>query len=260
MKAVIMMALVSVLPSTASALSCADGPYFNLPEDGATAVPLNAQLSIWHSSFGGDDPMLRLVEKDTGIERALSVSKVEDSGGLIHFVPDELLSANTSYSVEMVRTGVESHSYFNFETGDAVDEEAPTVPLLNEVTLRENNDGQWGQTDSVSVEVSQADEVVYYQFEVADNAEFGGSEFSSIFVMDDGVTAMIGHDLCVTTLQRDAMDVDYVRLVAIDLAGNKSAVSEFAEPKGCSALGLGSVGWLGLGVLPVLFGRRRGSE
>ena len=53
-------------------------------------------------------------------------------------------------------------------------------------------------------------------------------------------------------------DIEYVRLVAIDLAGNRSAVSEYAEPKGCSAVGLGGVGWLGLGVLPVLFGRRRG--
>ena len=258
MKAVVMMLLASVVPSTAFALSCAEGPYFNLPEDGATAVPLNAQLSVWRSSFGGDEPMLRLVEQASGVELSLSMSLVDDSGGLLHFVPEENLSANTVYLVERVFENRDPEPYFQFETDDSVDEEAPASPIIQEVTVREDKDGHWGPTDSVNVVFEHPSDIVFYQFEMADNASFENAELSSIFATNDGTSAHVGHDLCVDTLRRDAMDVEYVRLVAIDLAGNRSAVSEYAEPKGCSALGLGGVGWLGLGVLPVLFGRRRG--
>ena len=249
--------LLSLVPSAAHALSCADGPYASVPKDGSSEVPLNARVAVWYSFSTPDELPLHLINNATGEEVPTSTSDIEDSGGVFLLVPDSPLDTDTSYSVTVTRGDTlasEGTQVTQFTTGSQIDEDSPSQPIISAVSKSEDNT-DWGPTDSVNATVKGANEVVYYRMEVADNEDFIQSESSTMYAWDGIIS--VGHGLCTTTLTREAMSVKQVRLIAIDLAGNESIVSESAKSMGCSAVGLSGVSWLGLGLLPIFMRRRR---
>ena len=95
--------LLSLVPSAAHALSCADGPYASVPKDGSAEVPLNARVAVWYSFSTPDELPLHLINNATGEEVPTSTSDIEDSGGVFLLVPDSPLDTDTSYSVTVTR-------------------------------------------------------------------------------------------------------------------------------------------------------------
>jgi len=243
-------------PASAWALSCASGPYHSIPKADSVDVPTNAKVTIWYAYDVPVEGMVRLVEADSGEEVEWTMGSFEDAGGGFTFTPNALLKANTSYSVEVGQDSDNAWEFFRFETGSETDETEPATPDVLHMK-KEKNNSYWGQTNLVITEVEvQEEENLYYRVEVSDNASFEGAEVSTTFAYDQTVT--LGQGLCNNSLNMSAQDVDFVRLTAIDQAGNESLVSEVGEARGCSSVGAAGMGvWASFALFPVLLGRRR---
>ena len=264
MKTLISTLFLSTLISTSAyGLSCDDGPSVSVPKNGATDVPVNTQVIVWYSLNTPEEPSLAIVNKTSGEVVESTITAIEDSGGALAFVPNEDLPANTTFYVtrEVERTLAGDYTPFaTFETGDAVDEVAPISPNIIELT-KDHENGPWGTAENVTAVLSidsdsQADDVLYYRMELADNPDFIDSEFSTIYGTSDS-TVVVGSGPCFNTLDREALSVKHVRITAIDMAGNESQVSESAKATGCSSIGVAGMGWLGLSLLPLVIRRRR---
>lgn len=251
----VLFALGCLAPASASALSCVSGPYFSVPAADSVDVPTNVKLALWYADQNPDDVPVRLIESGTDEEMDLTIVPIGDSGGGYSFIPETSLKPGTSYSLE-ISYGNDTYSkYIEFETGETADELAPASPNLLSIETGQQ-DTEWGNTDWVRTDVGESAEEVYYRVEVADNASFANSETSTVYYYGERVS--VGKGLCERTLTMDATDVQFVRMTAIDRAGNESVVSEIGEPMGCSSIGAAKMaGWMSLAMLPVLLGRFR---
>ena len=248
------LSFVCLMPASAHALSCVSGPYAVFPSTDTLDVPLNAQIVVWYSGLTMEDVPLQLVEVSVVEVVPVSFELVEGSGAAVRMIPDEPLGPDVMYRVEALWPDSVPQMISLFVTGESADTTAPNAPGILSVE-RGEADGEWGPTDFVRTEVNPANELVYYRVEVSSDKAFAESEFSTVMTHEEAVK--IGHNLCENTLQMPAMDVKLVRLTAIDMAGNESANSEAGKTGGCSVIGASGLGWLGFGVIPLVFGRRR---
>jgi hypothetical protein len=248
-----LLSFVCLMPASAHALSCVSGPYAVFPSD-TLDVPLNAQIVVWYSGLTVEDVPLQLVEVYRAKVVPVSLESVEDSGAAVRMIPDEPLKPDLMYRIEALWPDRVPQAISLFNTGESADTTAPKAPGILSVE-RGEADGEWGPTDFVRTEVNPAKELVYYRVEVSSDEAFTESEFSTVMTHEEAVK--IGHNLCENTLQMPAMDVRFVRLTAIDMAGNESVNSQVGKTGGCSVIGASGLGWLGFGVIPLVFGRRR---
>lgn len=257
LKQVILLGVGCMAWTSASALSCAQGPVASMPQDGATAVPVNGVIAVWHSMESPEGYAPRLMEVVSGETVPVQTELVEDSGDMARYIPQQALKPNTEYAFHLDRNDEGDQAFMAFTTGDVRDDVAPDRPLLGGVKRSHEPDGDWGPVSAVDIDLTPADEPVYYRVELSTGDTFENAEASTVMARPDGTLVSVDRGMCAFTFDMDAMDVAQVRVMAIDLAGNASEVSEPAVARGCSSLGLVGVGWLGLGVFPVLLGRKR---
>ena len=178
---------------------------------------------------------------------------------MARYSPQEELQPNTAYALYMDRNDERDDAFIVFTTGDVRDDVAPQRPIVGAVTRSYGEQNNWdiGPMSAVDIGLTPADEPVYYRVELSAGDTFENAEASTVLARPDGTLVSVSRGQCTYTFEMDAMEVTQVRVTAIDLAGNASEVSEPAVARGCSSLGLVGVGWLGLGVIPVLLGRKR---
>lgn len=267
MKSIVtLITLACFLPTGAWATTCASGPYASAPGDGASAVPINAQIVIWSTYSQFDASSVQIVAT-SGEVIETDFEAIQDNGQAFKLSPLSVLEANSEYVIE-VSDGNDDWVFSTFETGADEDTTAPDMPTM--AALTKGEDTNWFQPFSwITVEVDPADEAVYYRVESSADDTFDRSEFATVLAGNEGVVVTTGP--CGDTLAMDADDVGNVRLVAIDLAGNesaptesksaptesKSAPTESSRVSGCSSVGLAGLGWFGLSVIPLLARRRK---
>ncbi len=99
------------------------------PPDGASDVPLNAR--IWGESYSGRTRLIGPAGEVESEQRYFPLAGPVGSGlSLPVLVPSEPLLPRTQYRVE---DEVRPEEYRQFATGDAIDEDAPALPVLASV-------------------------------------------------------------------------------------------------------------------------------
>jgi hypothetical protein len=257
MRVLVLLAALA-LPLPASALSCAWGPTEFFPVDGATHVPTNVVVRV--VVFGeptGEEAALFLVDA-AGAEvpwtRAV-VSEGEAGSSVWSFTPDEPLVASERYQI--VRSTVDSPSAFvTFTTGAGPDTTPPDAPMIEEIR-RDTGLNEWGSWHHHDIRLAQPGEPIFARVEVSDNPDFSGSRVVEAAVFHDGDSfrTVVGNGLCGGELDLSRSD-KFVRVSAIDRAGNVSATADEDRARGCSTLAT-PTGWAPTLLLALLALRRR---
>ncbi|MFT7518457.1 MAG: hypothetical protein ACI9MC_000588 [Kiritimatiellia bacterium] len=244
------------LPMPALALSCLDrGVTSSLPERDAEQVPSNAIISL--QTLGSPiDVHLQAVGAQDPIDAALS-REDQGSGQLIVLDPTLDLPAGQYEVVVNWENDETWQENVQFTVVDAQDDHAPAAPTVLSTDHRVRND-VWGRWESFRVELSDADEPVRFELELADNPEFTDSNFRAAFYSDFSLwDSPCDSDPLAASRAKNT----WIRVRAIDIAGNSSAKQDVEPMGGCSSLaapiGGGSVLILALGLLGV---RRRRSS
>ena len=129
---------------------------------------------------------------------------------------------------------------------------APAAPTLVQ-TEREVGEDEWGTWDFLNIQLSPAEESVYYRIESSTDESF--SSPNTVYRAD---WISIGYGHCSITHSSEDLDqVTHLRITAIDLAGNESEPAIFevdtsieeetenpapedSSKVGCASLGSGS--------------------
>ena len=213
-KIVMMFGLGCFATSNAFALSCAQGPVASMPQDGATAVPVNGVIAVWHSMERPEGFAPRLIEVMSGETVPVQTELVEDSGDMARYIPQQVLNPNTEYAFHLDRNDEGDQAFMVFTTGDARDDVAPQQPIVGAVTRVHNEDGEWGPVSAVDIDLTPANEPVYYRVELSAGDTFEDAEASTVMagLMEP---CFCGPGMCLFTFDMDAMDVAQVRVTLI---------------------------------------------
>lgn len=247
MRTAALVALSLSVVSPAHALDCAWGSVAQFPGSDAVDVPTNVVLRQILLSADAADAAPVLTDA-SGAEVPIEVElHAQGSETLVTLRPEAPLAAESTFSLsdasEVLRP-------ISFTTGTAADEEPPELPAVLS-SRREQSESDWGPTDGVEIELGAASEPVFYRLDLS--SRDSGDRLGSVFTppLDD---AGSGHVFAGTSLCSDTGALDgavNVAVIAIDLAGNESAVAAVeVRSGGCSSVGA-PVG-LGVGLLGLL--------
>jgi MYXO-CTERM domain-containing protein len=246
-----------LLPSQAFALSCLWGfEGATSPPSGAVDVPVNTRVVAGY--VGLEDPVVALWDEDgNAIDVSFEDTRVAGAGHVV-LVPVQPLAPNASYQVVHLNTfgdgTTEQFVFSTFETGDRVDDEAPTTAGLLDVDRQRGSD-EWGKTDGYSLTLPDpaSEGAAHHEIEVTD--------------VDGTVTTHVAHfgrfflgeGICVHTLKMESAGYD-LRVRAVDNAGNASEWVAWDKQLsgGCSSTGAGASTLLGLLGLGLVRRRREG--
>ena len=201
------------------------GPYHSVPGDGAVDVPINARVAVWYALATPDEVPVRLIETATGTAVSVTVETVEDSGGVTLFHPVEGLAAHTAYTVEFTHASGEVLAFSSFETGGCEDTTAPAAPKVTGVE-QGTTEFEGGEADWVHGHLSISDPDIYHRVEIAKDASFADAEV--VTVRSNNGQVSLSSDSCVGEVMTHPHDVNAMRVVAIDMAGNESVRSNTA--------------------------------
>ena len=240
---------------------CAPGPQGSIPVDGSVDVPTNTQLAVWYVSDTPDTSPLRLIETETGEEVSVWIESVDDAGGLFLFHPDIPLQAQTSYTLE----GSEFRPFASFETGLGTD---TTPPEPSQITCAEHGttENEGGIFDWISGQLAVTESEVYHRVEWSTDKHFSPLEVATL--QTHHRQAKWSTESC-GVMETHPHDLKFMRVIAIDLAGNESSQSNPLKVKSCAnadsdhsartcGFMLGNpLHWAWLCIIPVLRSRSR---
>jgi hypothetical protein len=213
---------------------------------------------------------LVLSDRATGESVAGELTRHEQgSDVLLEFTPTGGLSARSEYDIVATQPwSVEPEVIASFQTGDSVDETAPTGGAVEETdftrpdrafgAMSSCGPGGWSLELFPSARVDDSDTL----FEVVVAYEEDFSDARSFLFLDEAQSFSVGHGVCWSNMpELDGGDRLFVKSRAVDLAGNVGPwhISEgSARVGGCSTLAASTLGSF-LCVLPALAIRRRRS-
>lgn len=119
-------------------------PYLGGPEDGATAVPTNAVITVHWAMWSPPESDVFRVRSPDGSDVAATVERVGSWGtteiatSTFRIAPAAELAPTTTYEVEWF-DGTVVESVGSFTTGGGRDDEAPAAPAIEEVILGERH-------------------------------------------------------------------------------------------------------------------------
>lgn len=259
MSLVALLAL-SLVPQ-AEALSCLEGPDAPLPADGAVDVPTDVQVRVAMHWADTDTYSLHLLD-ELGQEVAATLEMVENPGSsdLAWVRPDAELSPNSSYSLHagMNEQIWDDWALTTFTTGSAAQSDSPEAPAVLSVE-RDRGTDIWGSWDWLRIEVDSAAPASFL-IEVATDETFSDARQAHVTEWNGGegeLELLVGDGLCGGNMP--LLDGErWVRVAAVDYAGNISDFAAAEAPAGCSSAGGPASGLAGvLGFFLVALGRRR---
>jgi hypothetical protein len=248
---------------SALALDCDFSSFHDtLPVDGATEVPLNGRVSVVAADV---DNSVELWSSDGVTQVDIALQQVDLGGGkyLNELTPSEALVANTAYEVRLFEDAI-LFATRTFTTGTTEDHESPTNTSFVDVRQQVETD-EWGDWAEFAIDLEPSIDAspFWYEVELASDASFVGS-WTRFSVRPEGARFFDG-PCSVDPAALLSAEATHVRVRAVDVAGNASAVVDHApapdpvpsvEPSpGCSVLPARVAG-LGL-LLPVIGLRRR---
>ena len=268
-----LLTLLVIQPS--HALSCLEASLSPLsPAADSADVPLNAVPTFSMLSYqdvasriDAGDYRFRLID-DAGDTIDTELITVDDVGShTFSLAPADGLAPQTGYTVEWSTDGGESWSESSsFTTGLSEDDTPPSHPTPGTLSQTEETSewGLWAQL-SVAVDVESTDSSdIWYRVELS-----GDEDFSDPVVRGAPADQIVFYD---NPCESDAAalldpETSWVRLTAIDAAGNESdtVVGEAADPDGgtgCASLGTLQLDALALslGLVGLLWRTRRSDE
>ena len=245
----LLLAYTLFFAQDAHALSCEHGvTKLNIAHH-AMDVPRNVIPSIWYngSSYEREPVLLRIA----GTQEEIDVTVVETHiNGLVQLHPSELLLANVTY--ELYRPQY-MDNLRSFTTSEEIDISPTDPPEIIDATRNDGFD-MWGSWKWIIVEVAPVSEPVFFAVEVSKTEDFAESEIT--YVDDQDWEFPLGKGQCAATIETPAKDVKWIKVRAIDRAGN---ISETLAPyqKGCNTTTNPISFLLGLLAAPIFAFRRR---
>ncbi|MFT4974295.1 MAG: hypothetical protein ACI8S6_000177 [Myxococcota bacterium] len=246
------------LTPTAEALSCIEGAGDAFPSDSAVGVSLDVIPRISLYGLAEVTQELVIIDEAAGTLVPFTAEVVENPGNthLAWLRPDGPLSPDVSYSVAVL-SGEDLDDAWRlstFTTGDAALSGDPQAPTVLDVD-RDKGKDMWGSWDWIRIGIDS--EPATYQVQVASSADFSDAEEIHLLANSyDGIELSVGSGVCGGSLEL-ASGEQFVRVAAVDYAGNVSEYSS-SQSSGCSAVsGASSLTGALFGVLAVLGMRRR---
>ena len=149
-----------LFPTTAEALSCAEGVYNYVPTDGLSDLPINSIPIVWSAYMPLTDDDLVLVNASTQEEQDITVTQIE--GDAYSVVPNDGFESGVTYTLSQ-----ESWLFSTFTIGEQLDEENPSTPVITGFQ-RDRGSSEWGSWHYLQVAVDGPTDAAYYKIEVAD--------------------------------------------------------------------------------------------
>ena len=134
---------------------------------------------------------------------------------------------------------------------------------------RGSTENEGGLFDWVAGHLSVAEAGLYHRIELSTDAAFSDVEVLTLSTFND--RAQVSTESCLD-LQTHPHDVKFMRVTAIDSAGNEAEVSNEKKARKCATFGaesagsetgtcntlvVSTLGWMGFAVVPALVLRRR---
>ena len=244
--------LLSFFAADAHALSCRHGFTDSIPSNHALDVPTNVAPVLLFAG-GSEETELTLTHIESGRGIDFSVTPL-GSKNVLQIQPMEELLPNTKYALGLYNQWYQmTGDSITFTTGSSADTTAPKEPKIIDIQ-RDFGRDYWGSWKWLDIELESSNADGLYRIEVADNEAFDNSEV--IYVDSYDSVLYVGRGLCDQNMKTAANDVKWVRVSAIDLAGNQSDGPE-AYASGCSSVSQPANPLLLLLTLPLLVFRRR---
>jgi len=250
-----------LFPTTAEALSCEYGVTSFVPEDNAQDLPTNTSPVIWIADYVPTAEDIQLYNADSGEQIELNIRNI--SGKAYSIIPVSGFAAGTNYQFLSTQ---DSWTFSEFRIADQLDEEPPQQPIITNLE-RDSGEDEWGPWDYLSIQIDAPEDALYFQIEVADNADFIDSSIAIETAIGDQL--WMGSGPCGGNLsQQDVENIRFIRITAYDIAGNASLVSDALEwdaPAttddkifGCSSIPASNIGlWSWVAVLGLAIRRRQ---
>lgn len=233
-------------------LDCQIGIYQANIDEGQE-VPTNVQLILWEAEQSG-----AFVLRDLDTEAEVPFIADVLGGDTFRLVPNDELQPNTRYGV--FTQEAPGQAALTFVTGTGPDTTPPETPVVLSVTKDFGSDtwGRWQWIDT-TLEGASEDLEGAYEVEVSASSEMTDSE--TVWVHQDSSIVSVGSGICLSNLEMDPKSVRFVRVKAVDLAGNTSEASvPTGRSGGCQQGPRGAVGVLVSLLSMILLRRRVGSE
>lgn len=232
-------------------------------------VPTNFQPMIWQSQAE-----LQAEIRDMETSEVIAATLEEVTQEAYRLTPEAELEAGRSYGLYVVELEEwTAEPIVSFTAASESDMTAPDAPVIESAT-RDFGSDEWGSWKWIDIGVEAPGEAVggAYEVEVSANEDFSDAELALVPASED--LLKVGSGLCEQSLSMAVEDIRWVRVTAIDHAGNRSeeasesfevdlSSSPPEEPggpddtSGCQmAASPASLGALLLG-LPLFFRRRR---
>jgi len=218
----------------------------------AEDVPINTVVNLWLIWGGLESFPLTLRIADTEEEVPATYTEV-GVNGLVRIEPEENLLPNTEY--EVIEENY-ADQVLHFTTGEDIDETPPNSPTIINVSKNFGFD-VWGSWKWLNIELEDWETNSYFKVEVSRTEDFSESEITYVSA-HDGIPS-IGTGLCDSNIEMDPTVVKWIKVTAIDAAGNES---ETQEPyrRGCSSSQAPMHLLLPILAIPLLILRRRRSS
>lgn len=214
----------SLFSSNAHALSCMEGVTDTNIGAYASDIPINAVISVWLLWVDLDVYPLTLRLSDTQEEVPATYTDV-GINGLVRIEPEEDLMPNTKY--EVFESSFMHQTVLQFTTGEERDDTPPNAPEILDVSKDYGFD-MWGSWKWLDLSLNEKEANGYYKIEVSRTSDFSNSEIT--YVKDP----YIGSGLCSSNIDMDPSAVQWIKVTAIDVAGNESTTNEPYQ-RGCSS-------------------------
>jgi hypothetical protein len=255
----VLAALASAVP--AHALSCAWGVNHVFPETDAADVPTNVVLRVGYlSATPEDQPLSLLTDAGEPVAATWTLVSAGEAGASVWALrPDAPLLPDTTYHLTEEGESDPGFRRSSFRTGAGPDLDPPGSPSVRSVR-RDVGRGIWGSWHHHVISVEAEAEPQFFEVDVSDSPDF--ASFRTVqapaFVNGAGDPELVvGNGVCGGELDLSRRD-KFVRVRAIDLAGNMSGDSSDERARGCHTLStpMGLAGGFAL-ALAGLLGRRR---
>jgi hypothetical protein len=199
--------------NTAHALSCEHGPVNENIGFDARDIPINVVPTIWFANAQSEDFDMSLRDETGNI---IEADFVESTFNTIQILPVEDLAPQSTYQISIDEPY--NYKFTSFTTGDVLDEEPPTAPTIYEIT-HENTSDVWGDSNELILDI-EIEDGSFAMIEVAYTEDFLDAEV--VFAEDYNGRIWLGSGPCGSTMQSNPYDVFWIRVSAVDQAGNIS--------------------------------------
>ena len=173
---------------------------------------------------------------DTNVETEFTIEEISlyDADEETEFMlvqPREQLSPNTTYAIYesyMNDDGEQRSTILEFTTNDSIDTEPPEAPVLLEASSELEQDAMWGDLTFIILQLDkEATEQQYFYVEASETESFDSYEI--MYTTSQSLQLFIPYNHCVGYSRPFMESAKYLRIKAIDLAGNTSSYSNVVQ-------------------------------